>query len=268
MLTRIISAIVGIILISYLNSVGGLAFFIAVGILNILAIWELTKAFQNLNINIAFPINTAFSIILLYIISFVKSSSTIAPLYFILMVMCVFFYGIISERQNLYDIVFTVFSFIYPTILFIFFILIRKMPLGMSLVWWIFITTWACDTGAFFTGIYFGKRKLLPSVSPNKTIEGSIGGIIFSSIASLIFTIWILPNISGADAIICGILMGVFSQVGDLSASLIKRYCKIKDFSNIIPGHGGILDRFDSALFSFPIAYIYIIIFIHKGGFL
>lgn len=148
-------------------------------------------------------------------------------------------------------------------------VLVRNLPQGFNLTWWIFIIIWGSDTGAYFAGMFFGQKLLAPNISPKKTMEGSLGSILSSVILSVIFARILLPKIIFTKhAIILGCLLGIVSQIGDLSASLIKRYCMIKDFSNIIPGHGGILDRLDSALFSFPIAYIYIKILFQKGGLL
>jgi phosphatidate cytidylyltransferase len=170
------------------------------------------------------------------------------------------------HRKYLIDAVLSVFSFIYTSLLFMCIVLVRNLPNGIYLTWWIFILTWACDTGAFFTGIFVGKKPLAPEISPKKTLEGSFGGMLSSVAVSVVFASYLMPEIETIHTIILGILVGFVSQVGDLSASLIKRHCKIKDFSNAIPGHGGILDRLDSALFSFPMAYIYIKIIFQKGG--
>ncbi|HHX24480.1 MAG: phosphatidate cytidylyltransferase [Tepidanaerobacteraceae bacterium] len=268
MLTRIISAIVGIVALMYIINAGGWIFFLSICLLNIFAMYELYKAFQKKGVHITFFLNSISTAILLYYISFYNDFNFIWVSFLIfLLIMLECMYGIINNNRNhIINTVYTVFSFVYTTLLFMFFILVRNLPNGINFIWWIFITTWACDTGAFFTGIYFGKNPLAPHISPNKTIEGSLGGVVLSIIASIIFTRFFISEISILHAIILGILIGSISQIGDLSASLIKRYCKIKDFSNIIPGHGGILDRLDSALFSFPIAYIYIMTILEKGG--
>ena len=110
---------------------------------------------------------------------------------------------------------------------------------------------------AYFGGRKFGKHKL-SSVSPNKTREGSVTGFIFTVIISLVLH-FIFPNeITIYTAVIIGILTGIFSQIGDLFESMIKRYCGVKDSSNLIPGHGGILDRFDSLIFVVPVIFIYL----------
>lgn len=120
------------------------------------------------------------------------------------------------------------------------------MPNGEIFTWLIFIITIVSDSMAYFTGKFFGSRKLIPSVSPNKTIEGSLGAIFFTVIACLLYGCFIEVKI--IYLIVIGILGSIFSQLGDLIASKLKRYSGIKDFSNLIPQHGGILDRLDSAL--------------------
>jgi len=270
MLQRITSAVIGIILLGYIVNIGGWPFFLTISLLNIFAIYELYNAFRKIDINIAFGQLTILTIVLLFSLKYISNLNfMIIPLSLLLLTIFIFMYSIINNTQNhITDIVFSIFSYVYTSTLFMYFILIRNLTNGIYLIWWVFITTWACDTGAFFTGILFGKNRLAPHISPHKTVEGSLGGTLSSIVASIIYTRLILPETIVMDSVMVGLLIGIFSQVGDLSASLIKRYCNIKDFSKIIPGHGGILDRFDSALFSFPIAYYYIILFIQKGGFL
>lgn len=270
MLQRIISAVVGIILLGCIINIGGWLFFLTILFLNICAIHELQNCFKRINIHITTIYLSFFTIMLLFSAKFsTRLNLMIILLNIFLLLISIFFYSIIDDKKNhIADIVFSIFSYVYTSMLFMHFILMRNLSGGAYFMWWIFITTWACDTGAFFAGILWGKNKLAPNISPHKTIEGSIGGILFSIAASIIYTRWILPEIMFFDSLAVGFLIGVFSQIGDLSASLIKRYCNIKDFSKIIPGHGGILDRFDSALFSFPAAYYYITLFIQKGGLL
>lgn len=126
----------------------------------------------------------------------------------------------------------------------------------LNLVIYIFILIWTCDSSAYFGGKAFGKNKLSP-VSPNKTWEGSASGFLLTITASLVFHYIYPGKLSFNDALIAGIIIGIFSQAGDLFESMIKRYCDVKDSSEIIPGHGGILDRFDSVIFVTPLVYIY-----------
>ena len=132
------------------------------------------------------------------------------------------------------------------------------MEYGKYLVWLVFIASWLCDTTAYYVGRMFGKTKLCPEVSPKKTVEGSIGGLLGSAISCGVFGFIIASygvNISLIHYVIIGLICGVFCQFGDLVASSIKRYAGVKDYSNLIPGHGGILDRFDSILFSSVVVF-------------
>jgi phosphatidate cytidylyltransferase len=123
----------------------------------------------------------------------------------------------------------------------------------------VFVTgaTWLSDTGALFTGKYFGRHKLAPRISPAKTWEGSIGGLIVSALFGVGLGHWI--HLDAGHAITLSVLCGVFGQVGDLCESAVKRDLGVKDFGVIFPGHGGVLDRVDSLLFAAPLAYYYLI---------
>jgi phosphatidate cytidylyltransferase len=139
--------------------------------------------------------------------------------------------------------------------------LINQKNYGNYLIWLVFISSWLCDTTAYYVGRYFGKNKLCPEVSPKKTIEGSIGGLLGSAVACTIFGVIASTNnvhIALYHYTFIGLLCGVFCQFGDLVASSIKRFVKVKDYSNLIPGHGGVLDRFDSILFASVVVYYYI----------
>lgn len=127
----------------------------------------------------------------------------------------------------------------------------------------LFISVWLCDTSAFFFGTKFGKKKILPNISPKKSWVGSISGFIFSMSTFLVaYKIEFLgPTYSFIDCLIFGFISGVFGQLGDFGESLLKRDVGVKDSGNILRGHGGILDRFDSLLFSSPLIYIYLLIF-------
>ena len=157
------------------------------------------------------------------------------------------------------------FATMYVTALFAHIVLIRKESAGNYLIWIVFITAWLSDTMAFAVGRRFGRNKLIPEVSPKKTVEGAIGGLagsvifnlIFGIVCSVIFdcAVFYLPLVALA------LVAGVMSQLGDLAASCIKREHGIKDFSNLLPGHGGVLDRFDSVLFVAPVVYYFVILF-------
>lgn len=170
--------------------------------------------------------------------------------------------AVLDLKYNFIDISITVLGFLYASVFFSFIVLVNNMNYGRYLVWIIFISSWICDTAAYYSGRFFGKKKLCPELSPKKTVEGSIGGVAGSTISCTLFGIFAVHMgvpVHIYHYIAIGILCGVFSQFGDLFASSIKRYAGIKDYSNLIPGHGGILDRFDSVLFSGVIVYYYLI---------
>lgn len=129
---------------------------------------------------------------------------------------------------------------------------------GGYLIISILVSIWLCDTAAFFGGTTFGKHKLFPRVSPNKSWEGAIFGFIFAVGGMILAKYTVLNFLSYTDVIIIGIIVGTIGQLGDLVESLLKRDAGVKDSSNIIPGHGGILDRFDSLLFVAPAVYVYL----------
>ena len=126
---------------------------------------------------------------------------------------------------------------------------------------WLFLTlvlTWSADSGAYFAGRAFGKNKLFERVSPKKTIEGVIGGVILSTIVSYFFCATWLPMVPVVASILFGIALAILSVVGDLVESMMKRAFGVKDSGNIMPGHGGVIDRLDSLLFTFPTTWLFI----------
>jgi phosphatidate cytidylyltransferase len=129
---------------------------------------------------------------------------------------------------------------------------------GGYLVISILVAIWVCDSAAYFLGTALGKHKLMPRISPNKSWEGAIAGFIFSVITLIAAKDLLLEFLEWRDIIAIGIIIGILGQCGDLIESMIKRDSRVKDSSSIIPGHGGILDRFDSLLFTAPAVYLYL----------
>jgi len=144
---------------------------------------------------------------------------------------------------------------LYLPLLFGHLVLLSQLPEGRP---WIFLTLlgiMGCDSFAYFIGSRFGRRKLYPAVSPNKSVEGGLGGLFGSVLAVWICALTFLPEISFSAGLVIGLLLGVAGQLGDMFESLLKRSCGVKDSGRIIPGHGGLLDRLDSLLFAFPLVY-------------
>lgn len=148
----------------------------------------------------------------------------------------------------------------YPAVLFCFVYLTRELEHGIYLVWMIFISSWICDTCAYLAGMAFGKHRLAPILSPKKSVEGAVGGVLGSALVGALFArVFLVPASGDGGAVWAAALIGalgaVISQVGDLAASAIKRNHEIKDYGKLIPGHGGVMDRFDSVLFTAPVIY-------------
>lgn len=177
-------------------------------------------------------------------------------------VMCVYVFGFPKFNAN--QVMNTYFSLIYAPVMLSFVFLTRQLENGIYLVWMIFISSWISDTFAYLVGVMIGKHKLAPVLSPKKSIEGSVGGIVGAALAGGLFGAYMdyalaLENFVVILAIVGGV-GSVISQVGDLAASAIKRNHDIKDYGKLIPGHGGIMDRFDSVIFTAPITYFLIIL--------
>lgn len=179
----------------------------------------------------------------------------------ILYLICVFVATVFSKGELDYTLSASAFMGIfYVAVSFSCIVLLRGI--GKYLYLLVFIGSWTSDTFAYICGKLFGKHKLIPEVSPKKTVEGSIGGMIFAGIAFVIYGVIInnyfdsSVNTNYAILAVSGIVLSVISQIGDLAASVIKRRFDVKDYGWIFPGHGGVLDRFDSVLLTAPMLYI------------
>ena len=169
------------------------------------------------------------------------------------------------ENKNIMDIIITVFGMVYIVLFLNVLTKIIAMKNGNLLIWYVFIPAWITDVCALYTGKTIGKHHFT-KISPNKTIEGCIGGTIGAIVVTLLYTI-LFNQIADfkINYIVIGIsalVLSIIGQVGDLAASSIKRYTGEKDFSNLIPGHGGMLDRIDSIIFIAPFAYLLITLLI------
>lgn len=159
------------------------------------------------------------------------------------------------------DLAATFFTPLYAGWLLSHIILLRHLPAGLHFVILLFVATWSTDTFAYFVGINLGRHKLAPVLSPNKSIEGSLGGLTGSVLVSLIIGL-IGGQLPVMQYIVLGLLIGITGQVGDIFESALKRLAGVKDSGRLIPGHGGILDRFDSLYLTAPVVYYYIKMFV------
>ena len=152
------------------------------------------------------------------------------------------------------------FGIFYVGLMFSYLYQVRSMPDGKYLVWLIVLSSWGCDTCAYCAGMLLGKHKMAPKLSPKKTVEGAVGGVLGAALLGFLYGVYFeghmvelaRPGVISAAA--CAIA-AVISQIGDLAASAIKRNHGVKDYGHLIPGHGGILDRFDSMIFTAPAIY-------------
>ena len=162
------------------------------------------------------------------------------------------------------------FSLIYAPVMLSFVFLTRQLDNGLYMVWMIFISSWISDTFAYLTGVMFGRHKLAPVLSPKKSVEGAVGGIAGAALTGALFGVLFRSAFEIEQIVLILTVVGgagsVISQVGDLAASAIKRNHEIKDYGKLIPGHGGIMDRFDSVIFTAPITYFLIILLMGGHG--
>lgn len=160
------------------------------------------------------------------------------------------------------------FNVVYAPVMLSCIYLVRSLPYGQYSVWMIFISSWICDTCAYVVGMLIGKHKMVPRLSPKKSIEGALGGIAGSAVVGALYGYFIVEpviteqNITWVFVLISAV-GAVISQIGDLAASAIKRNHEIKDYGKLIPGHGGVMDRFDSVIFTAPMIYLLFLMLIH-----
>jgi phosphatidate cytidylyltransferase len=155
------------------------------------------------------------------------------------------------------DLSLSVFGILFFSLFLAYLPMLRDTYDGLKWVVTLMAVVWVGDSGAFFIGSKYGKNKLFPEVSPNKTIEGSLGGLGFSFVAVLLCKLTFFSGLDFIDCVNVGILGGVFGQAGDLIESMIKRSVSVKDSGAVMPGHGGFFDRFDALIFATPFVYFY-----------
>ena len=180
---------------------------------------------------------------------------------FLLTLVAVLTYRLLSTRelkQSLVDSAVLVYGVLYIGLTLGYLLLTRALEGGEFLIFFVVLVTWAGDTGAYYAGMTLGRRQLAPVISPNKTVEGLIGGGLLAIVMALAARLWFLPLFSVADCVATGLLLTAAGTLGDLAESAMKRSAGVKDSGTLIPGHGGMLDRLDSLLFTAPVFYYYV----------
>lgn len=251
MKTRIISGLIGFILLLAIVGSGGMLLNISIFTLTIVGIYEFHKAVKNIdNIKPISYLNYMLAISF-FLMNF--SGENLLTLVMFLYIIIILSTYVLKTIYTIQDVAVTILGGLYVPFFFYHMYLLN----GQKYIWLVFLGAFATDTFAYFCGMFFGNKKLCPGISPKKTIAGSIGGTIGSIIILLVFSKYF--NIgNNIEIIILGIIISVMSQIGDLTASRIKRASGIKDYGKLMPGHGGVLDRFDSILFVAPIVYHYV----------
>lgn len=260
---RIISAIIGIILIVFFIFWGSLPFALLILTISIIAIYEYDRMlpFKYNNNKILLSLFSIIIILYTYLsnIGIIELSK---GLFYTTALFTIFVYHIFREEIDnfLERLGYNLIGIVYIAGGLTFFILLRDFDIppftNTTAIWLALLATWAEDTGAYFVGIKFGKTRL-SKLSPNKSVEGAIGGIVFTMIVVSIYT-YCLGAFSGYW-LIYSLFVAVIAMIGDLFESGIKRCTGVKDSGNIIPGHGGVLDRLDSLFFSAPFTYFFLL---------
>ncbi len=267
MKTRVISALVALPLLLFIVVSGGLWLHIGIAVLGLVGMYEFNKAVSK-EVKGTHIVAYLFALVYVVFIEKIIYTSSLFATFVSLFAIVLLVYSVFCyQKTNYVEIAATFFGFFYACYLLSHVYLVREYAYGKLLIWLAFISAFGCDTGAYFTGYFVGKKKLCPALSPKKTIEGAIGGTIISVLLCLLYGAWINKYHPVADAnilLLCGLVGfvgSIFSQVGDLAASSIKRQVGIKDYGNLMPGHGGVLDRFDSVIMTAPVLY-YIMLFL------
>ena len=259
---RITSGILGFGLVLIILLIGNK--YIVDFLLSIAAILAIDEYFNAVS-KICKPIRwvgylSCFSICFIHIIP--QESLNIVVTLSVPTILMILFANVIATDMNITfkDVAYTFLGIFYAVFFMMFVAFINGMPNGKILIWYALFAAWGTDIFAFFVGIKFGKHKF-SKVSPKKSIEGCVAGTIGAVALMLAYTYfantyWNM-NYSYAYIAMIGVILSLMGQIGDFSASSIKRYVEIKDFSNLIPGHGGMLDRIDSLLFLAPFAYAF-----------
>jgi len=262
--TRIISGIIGGILFLFLIIQGGVFLTVAVGALSVLATAEVCRIVKKTGVGVHIPLVLFFNLLLTIgeaIITqqnraFLGNSGLLALASLVLLfVSFLFLLGRGITQATLVAMISHLFILFYPGYLFLYPLLIRNLanPYGWRLLLFAFAVIWGTDTGAYFIGSAMGRTPLAPRLSPKKTVEGAVGGLVVGTLTGFLFgLIFQLPPFWLVGT---GILTSFAGQVGDLFASFLKRSAGVKDSGRFLPGHGGVLDRFDSALFALPVVY-------------
>lgn len=258
MLIRVISAVIGAPLVLGLTYLGGKYTAFLVGVLALLALREFLQIGEHMGVKAWYVLTTGAA--LTWLVLVFRGGQEWMALFLVLWLLVslgrvALQYPKIQWQEAGYNFLAVVYSVVFLSYLY----LLRTLPNGLTWTLLVFFLVWSTDTGAYLVGRTFGRHPLAPQVSPKKTVEGSLGGLLFSMAVGWVF--W--RSAGGASwefYLGLALLIGISGQIGDLFESAIKRSAGVKDSGRLIPGHGGILDRFDSFVFAAPLVYYGIVI--------
>lgn len=249
-----ITGIVGGAFFLFIIYLGGLSFTILITLLALIAYFELLRMAKMETLSSASCLGLLFLVVKLlpYFTSW-KINMELISLSFVLMLL--FIMVLTKNRFTFEQAGALLLGTIYISYGFSYFIEVRLNE-GLSILMFILLLIWATDSGAYFVGSKVGKHKLWPAISPKKSIEGAIGGIMCAVFVAIIFQGFVGVWESWGLTIGLAVIISIMGQLGDLAESALKRHYQVKDSGRLLPGHGGVLDRFDSILFVFPILHI------------
>lgn len=254
---RLGSSIVLLILTLLLVILGGNILLVAVAFLSLLGMMELMRMVKIHKTPLAaLGYGAVGGLYVLLALGKTESILELCVIY-LLAVMAAYVFAFPNYRAE--QILYLFFGFFYTSLLFSYVYQVRQMDGGAYSVWLVFIAAWGSDVFAYCAGMLFGKHKAFPVLSPKKSWEGCVGGVVGAAIIAVVYCLimnyWFHQSFSMAKyAVVCG-CGAIISQIGDLAASAMKRNNDIKDYGKLIPGHGGVLDRFDSVFFVAPLVY-------------
>lgn len=264
--TRTLSGIVLLIILGFVFASGGYILLAFLGIISVIGLYEFYKAVKLLEEGqkiMPLALVGYLGCIGMYASLMISGGNVEFLIYAtsVVMVLLLCIYVFTFPKYKIQQIAYALFGFVYVAVMLSFIYFTRALTGGKFLVWLVFMASWICDIFAYCVGKLFGKHKLVPLLSPKKSIEGSIGGIVFSAIFGGVYGYFVKGYISeGLPVVLIFVVVCIVgsavSQIGDLAASAIKRNYDIKDYGKLIPGHGGILDRFDSMLYAAPMIYL------------
>lgn len=271
-LTRLISSVVLVVLALFTILSGGYLLAAVLLFLALTAFHELTKACGlsgKEGKTGGLEIIGSIGIVIYYLImTLCEERIYLLLMLIVILVAFMFLYVFSFPKYHAEQIMCAFFCVAYAPVMLSFIYLVRELPYGVYSVWMIFISSWICDTCAYVVGMLIGKHKLAPVLSPKKSIEGAVGGVAGAALVGALYAYFIVePVISEQKVtwvfVLISVVGAVISQVGDLAASAIKRNHEIKDYGKLIPGHGGVMDRFDSVIFTAPMIYFLALLLIH-----